>query len=158
MRPRSPRRRVRLAGLVAGGAVVVLTGTACGGHTPSSSPAASAAPTPSSDAAPISAQQSRLITYPSDKPFQGTVDALKMAVSSNGMMILGELDQAAALSPTGLNLHGAHTFFVGNPSAGKMFFQQTAAIGAVIPLRIFVWAGDDDKAHVSFFDPAPQFA
>jgi Domain of unknown function DUF302 len=56
-----------------------------------------------------------------------------------------------------LNLAGAHTFFVGNPGVGKMFFQQTPAIGTVLPLRMLVSTGGDGKAHVSYFDPKPLF-
>jgi uncharacterized protein (DUF302 family) len=56
-----------------------------------------------------------------------------------------------------LNLTGAHSFFVGNPSAGKMFFETTPAIGAVVPLRMHVWADDNGQTHISYFDPAPLF-
>jgi uncharacterized protein (DUF302 family) len=61
------------------------------------------------------------------------------------------------LSAPGLQLEGAHSFFVGNPAAGRTFFEATPAIGAVIPLRIHVWAGDDGSAHVGYFDPQPLF-
>jgi uncharacterized protein (DUF302 family) len=107
--------------------------------------------------APGTSQPVQLKTVDAKGGFDDAVNALKQSVSANGMMILGDLDQAAALKSTGLNLAGAHTFFVGNPSVGKMFFQQTAAIGTVLPLRMLVWAGNDGKAHVSYFDPKPLF-
>jgi uncharacterized protein (DUF302 family) len=151
-------RRPRLLGLAAVAVAVSVGATACGGgdtgsgSQPASSPAASSAPAQNPQAV-----QTSLVTVASDKDFQSTVDGLKQAVSANGMMILGDLDQAGALKTTGLELKGAHTFFVGNPAAGKMFFQQTPAIGAVIPLRILVWADNDGKAHLSYFDPSTLF-
>jgi uncharacterized protein (DUF302 family) len=106
---------------------------------------------------PGSAQDAKFVTVDAKGGFDDAVSALKQAVSANGMMILGDLDQAGALKTTGLELKGAHSFFVGNPAAGKMFFQQTPAIGAVIPLRILVWADNDGKAHLSYFDPSTLF-
>ncbi|WP_207547953.1 DUF302 domain-containing protein [Mycolicibacterium mucogenicum] len=125
--------------------------------TPTSASTASGANSAADTSVPA-AETASMVTADSNADFAATIDALKAAVSSNGMMILGELDQAAALKATGLNLAGAHTFFVGNPSMGKMFFQMNPAIGTVVPLRILVWAGEDGKAHVSYFDPKPAFA
>jgi uncharacterized protein (DUF302 family) len=152
-------RRPRLLGLTAAAVALALGATACGGgsDTGSGSQPSSSQPASSTPAQNPQGVQTSLVTVASDKDFTSTVDALKQAVSANGMMILGELDQAGALKATGLQLKGAHTLFVGNPAAGKMFFQQTPAIGTVIPLRIFVWAGDDGKAHVSYFDPGTLF-
>nr|CEL17498.1 SCE36.05c, unknown, len: 407aa; contains a repeat region [Kibdelosporangium sp. MJ126-NF4] len=90
-------------------AVAVSVGaTACGGgdtgseSQQTSSPAASWAPAQNPQAARTS-----LVTVASDKDFQSTVDGVKQAVSANGMMILGDLDQAGALKTTGLELKGA---------------------------------------------------
>jgi len=99
-----------------------------------------------------------LTTVDAKGTFDEATSAVKQAVSDNGMMILGELDQAGALESTGLKLTGARTFFIGNPSVGKMFFEKTAAIGAVLPVRVLVWADGEGKAHVSYFDAAPLFA
>jgi uncharacterized protein (DUF302 family) len=155
------RRHPRTVAALALGAAVSLGAAACSGDSTVATPttvqtsAASAAPGPAAQAPRATATS--LTTSTSDKDFAGTVDALKTAVSDNGMMILGELDQASALKAAGLNLAGARTFFVGNPSVGKMFFEKTAEIGTVLPLQMLVWAGNDGKAHVSYFDPKPLF-
>ncbi|MHA7698780.1 DUF302 domain-containing protein [Mycobacterium sp. ML1] len=73
-------------------------------------------------------------------------------------MIIGEVNQDAELAANGLRLPGAHTFFVGNPQLGKTFFDATKAIGAVVPVRMHVWADADGPAHIGYFDPAPEFA
>ncbi|EUA11137.1 hypothetical protein I546_3025 [Mycobacterium kansasii 732] len=70
------------------------------------------------------------------------------------MMMVGDLNQDAVLAATGLQLPGAHSFFVGNPRIGKTFFDATQAIGAVIPVRVHVWVDGDGPAHISYFDPA----
>lgn len=89
----------------------------------------------------------------SAQSFAQTVNALKHAVSSNGMMVMGHLDQKKALSMTGLNLAGAETFFVGNPVVGKKLFGMSPAVGAVVPLRIYVWEAGGE-AHVGYFQPS----
>jgi uncharacterized protein (DUF302 family) len=86
------------------------------------------------------------------------VGALKSSVSGNGMMVLGKLNQAKALSMTGLSLPGAEAFFVGNPTTGKKFFTADAAVGAVVPLRMYVWQNKSGKAEIGYFDPAPLFS
>jgi len=131
--------------------------------------AATAAPTTAAAASPTTAAASptvaaaanttpssistKFFTATSTKSFANTVSALKTAVSGAGMMVLGTLNQAGALSVAGLQLKGAETFFIGNPSVGKMFFQADPAIGAVLPLRLYTWVNDAGKAEVGYFDP-----
>lgn len=90
----------------------------------------------------------------SHQSFDATVAALKHAVASNGMMILGTLNQAGALSTTGLELKGAESFFVGNPVVGKKMFQMDPAVGAVIPLRVYVWVAQDGHTMLGYFRPS----
>lgn len=99
----------------------------------------------------------KFITYPSSQGFEATVEALTNAAAANGMMIIGDVNQDAELSTLGLDLPGAHSFFVGHPQIGKEFFEATTAIGAVVPVRVHVWVDGAGPAHISYFDPAPQF-
>ena len=86
--------------------------------------------------------------------FDATVASLKKAVASNGMMVLGTLNQKGALSTTGLVLEGAESFFVGNPVAGKALFEMDAAAGAAIPLRVYVWVDGTGATEVGYFKPS----
>lgn len=86
--------------------------------------------------------------------FDDTVSSLKHAVSDNGMMVLGTLNQAKALSMTGLNLKGAEAFFVGNPVVGKAMFDTDAAAGLELPPRVYVWVDKDGKTQVGYFLPS----
>jgi len=94
----------------------------------------------------------------SSASFDATVSSLKKAVASNGMMVLGNLDQKGALSTTGLRLAGAEAFFIGNPVVGKKLFQMDAAAGAVIPVRVYVWVDANGKTEVGYFKPSDMFA
>lgn len=93
----------------------------------------------------------------SAESFAQTVGSLKRAVSRNGMMVMGHLDQKKALSMTGLELAGAETFFVGNPVVGKKLFGMSPAVGAVVPLRIYAWEAGG-QAHVGYFQPSALLA
>lgn len=160
-RERTTRRlRPRSLGLLAGVALGAVGIAACGSATSTSAgPNASASVTPSGATGTRSASDAGLsaqfVTVTSGKSFSGTVGALKHSVSSTGMMVLGNLNQASALSVTGLQLPGAQSFFVGNPTTGKSFFQADPAAGAVLPMRIYVWQNQSGKTQIGYFDPAP---
>lgn len=84
--------------------------------------------------------------------FGQTVSNLKHAVSGNGMMVLGRVNQGKVMSMTGLQMKG-ESFFVGNPTMGKKIFKMSPAAGAVVPLRIYVWEAGG-KSHVGYFEPS----
>lgn len=90
--------------------------------------------------------------------YEQTISSLKRAVSGSGMMIAGEIDQKQILSMAGLNLQGAHTFFVGNPMVGKKLFEMNPAAGIVLPVRIFVWVNQSGKTEVGYFKLSEQLA
>ncbi|MEU9599843.1 DUF302 domain-containing protein [Streptomyces sp. NPDC048109] len=154
-------RRPRYTGIAVGAVALALTATACGSKdspdTAGSEQAASPSAAAENSVPPADAAQTAFTSYASEKSFDDTVSALKKAVADSGMMVLGDLNQAGALKSTGLNLKGAQSFFVGNPAKGKMFFQANPAIGAEIPLRMYVWADGDGKGRVGYFDPAAMF-
>lgn len=88
----------------------------------------------------------------SSHSFDQTVSSLKHAVSSNGMMVLGHLNQGKVMSMTGLKLDG-QSFFIGNPTVGKKIFSMSPAAGAAVPLRIYIWEAGGE-AHVGYFRPS----
>jgi uncharacterized protein (DUF302 family) len=93
----------------------------------------------------------------SSHSFRGTIAALKQAIAANGLMVLGQLNQAAVLSQTGLQLQGAQAFFVGNPVVGKALFSMDPAVGLLIPARIYVWEAHN-TTYVGFLNPAQLWA
>lgn len=89
----------------------------------------------------------------SGRGFGGTVSALKKSISGNGMMVMGHVNQAKVLSTTGLHLKGGESFLVGNPRVGKKLFRVSPAVGAVLPLRMYVWE-HDGRTWVGYFKPS----
>jgi ADP-dependent NAD(P)H-hydrate dehydratase / NAD(P)H-hydrate epimerase len=102
--------------------------------------------------------QNQFVQQTSSRSYVATIASLKRAVSSNGMMVLGDLDQQSALSMTGLHLGGAHAFFVGNPQVGKQLFQMDPAAGAELPARVYVWVDNAGATHVGYFQPSARLA
>ncbi len=106
-------------------------------------------------AAPAFAQSSNFVKVESHHGFGATVSALKKAVSSNMMMVMGNINQGKVLSMSGLKLEGAESFLVGNPAMGKVAFGMDPAVGVELPARIYVWS-DHGKAYVGYFKPSSQ--
>jgi uncharacterized protein (DUF302 family) len=93
------------------------------------------------------------VTVASGKSFEQVNDAVKELVAKNGMMVMAEVNQGKMLSMTGLSLK-ATLFLVGNPSVGKQLFEQNHGVGLYVPLRIFVYADEAGKTHISYDKPS----
>ncbi len=104
----------------------------------------------------VNAQSVTPVTVKSSKNFDGTLAAIKKAVSGGGMMVLSELNQGKVLSMTGLSIN-AHSFFVGNPTVGKEAFSSDPSVGLVIPVRINVYE-QNGATYVNYFKPSDLFA
>jgi uncharacterized protein (DUF302 family) len=98
------------------------------------------------------AQEAR-VSIPSNKSFEQTVDAFKMAVSKGGMMVMSTVDQGNMLKMTGLELKGT-LFLVGNPTVGKQVFEHNPGAGLYLPLRVYIYQGSDGKAYLSYDKPS----
>lgn len=103
-------------------------------------------------AASAFAQEAR-VSIPSNKSFEQTVDAFKMAVSKGGMMVMSTVDQGNMLKMTGLEMKGT-LFLVGNPNVGKQVFEHNPAAGLYLPLRVYIYQGSDGKAYLSYDKPS----
>jgi uncharacterized protein (DUF302 family) len=104
----------------------------------------------------LQAQNPQPVTVESSRDFEGTVEAIKKAVSNGDMMVLSELNQGQILSMTGLQLN-AHSFFIGNPTVGKKAFSAAPSAGLVIPVRVNVYE-KDGQTFVTYFKPSDLFS
>jgi uncharacterized protein (DUF302 family) len=98
------------------------------------------------------AQEAR-VSIPSNKPYDQTVEAFKMAVSKGGMMVMSTVDQGNMLKMTGLDMKGT-LFLVGNPNIGKQVFEKDPAAGLYLPLRVYIYQGSDNKTYLSYDKPS----
>jgi uncharacterized protein (DUF302 family) len=100
----------------------------------------------------VSAQEAR-VTIPSNKPFEQTVEAFKMAVSKGGMMVMSTVDQGNMMKMAGLDLKGT-VFLVGNPNVGKQVFEKDPAAGLYLPLRVYIYQNTTGKTFLSYDKPS----
>lgn len=96
---------------------------------------------------------SPFIRVTSHQSFAATIAALKRAVASKGMMVLGSMNQGGALSITGMKLQG-QSFFIGNPVVGKQIFTANRGAGGEIPARVYVWVNVHGKTQLGYFLPS----
>ncbi len=104
----------------------------------------------------LQAQAVKPVTVQSSKDFNGTVAALKKAVSGGGMMVLAEINQGKIMEMTGLKIN-AHSFFIGNPNMGKKAFSADPAVGVVIPVRVNLYE-KHGKTWINYFKPSDLLA
>ena len=104
----------------------------------------------------LQAQSVKPVTVQSSKDFNGTISALKKAVSGGGMMVLAEINQGKILEMTGLKIN-AHSFFIGNPNMGKKAFSADPAVGVVIPVRVNLYE-KGGKTYINYFKPSDLLA
>lgn len=97
--------------------------------------------------------QGARVNIPSNKSFEQTVDAFKMAVNKGGMMVMSTVDQGNMLKMTGLEMKGT-LFLVGNPNVGKQVFEHNPAAGLYLPMRVYIYQGSDGKAYLSYDKPS----
>jgi len=98
------------------------------------------------------AQEAR-VSIPSNKSYEQTVEAFKMAVSKGGMMVMSTVDQGNMLKMTGLSLKGT-LFLVGNPNVGKQVFEKDPAAGLYLPLRVYIYQSPAGKTFLSYDKPS----
>lgn len=100
---------------------------------------------------------SGFVTVKSEHNYPDTVNALQHSIKSNGLMVMGRVNQKAILSMTGLHLAGAESFLIGNPRVGKKLFSMNPAVAAVVPARISVWVSNG-TTYVGYFKPSSQLS
>jgi uncharacterized protein (DUF302 family) len=99
-----------------------------------------------------SAREAR-VSIPSNKSFEQTVEAFKMAVSKGGMMVMSTVDQGNMMKMAGLDLKGT-LFLVGNPNVGKQVFEKDPAAGLYLPLRVYIYRSTAGKTFLSYDRPS----
>jgi uncharacterized protein (DUF302 family) len=100
----------------------------------------------------VSAQEAR-VSIPSNKSFEQTVDAFKMAVNKGGMMVMSTVDQGNMMKMAGLDLKET-LFLVGNPNVGKQVFEKDPSAGLYLPLRVYIYQTTAGKTFLSYDKPS----
>jgi len=101
------------------------------------------------------AGEAGFVSVKSSSSYDDTVSKLRQAVSQNGMMVLGEINQGKVMSDmTGMDLK-AISLFVGNPNVGKKLFTANSGVGIVLPARINIYEGNG-STYINYFKPSAQ--
>jgi len=99
------------------------------------------------------ADDGMFIRTESHQSFGDTVSAFKRAVPKKSMMVMGNVSQASVLNLTGSEFEGGESFLVGNPTVAKGLFAINPAVGAVLPVRVYIWEADG-KTWLGYFKPS----
>lgn len=82
---------------------------------------------------------------------------LKKAVSDNGLMVMGQLNQGKVLGMTGADV-ASESFFIGNPKVGKKLFDADKGVGSVVPPRVNIYKDSDGQTYISYLKPSAELA
>ena len=99
--------------------------------------------------------QNDRVNVRSNKSFDQTVAAFKMAVSKGGMMVMSKINQGNMIKMTGLQMKGI-TFLIGNPNVGKMVFAQNPAAGLYLPIRVYIYENSSGTTFLSYDSPSAE--
>ncbi|HKK08396.1 MAG TPA: DUF302 domain-containing protein [Gemmatimonadota bacterium] len=80
---------------------------------------------------------------------------LKKAVSDNGLMVMGHLNQGKVLGMTGAAVT-SESFFIGNPQVGKKLFGADRGVGVVVPPRVNIYRDSQGQTYISYLRPSAE--
>lgn len=84
---------------------------------------------------------------------QNAIGRLRRAAASNGLMVMGRINQGALLSQVGLHVQ-SESLLVGNPMIGQKLFSASHAAGIAVPMRINFYVNQGGKTMVAYVKPS----
>ena len=77
-----------------------------------------------------------------------------LIAAKKGLKLFAVIDQAAEAKTAGLELRDTTLVIFGSPAAGTPVMDARPLAALDLPLKVLVWAGDDGRTQVSYYDPA----
>jgi uncharacterized protein (DUF302 family) len=77
-----------------------------------------------------------------------------LIAAKKGLKLFAVIDQAAEARTAGLELRDTTLVIFGSPAAGTPVMEARPLAALDLPLKVLIWAGDDGRARVSYYDPA----
>jgi uncharacterized protein (DUF302 family) len=102
----------------------------------------------------LGGQRSGAVTKTSLRSVVDTVARLEELLTARGIKVFDVIDQRAEARAAGLELRETVLVIFGNPAAGTKVLDAVPLAALDLPLKVLVWAGEDDKTMVSYADPA----
>ena len=85
--------------------------------------------------------------------FDATVIRITEALTSRGMIIFADIDQARFAAKTGAKLRPTRLILFGNPKAGTPIMEANPNAALELPLKVVVWQDDRGVVQVVYLDP-----
>ena len=99
------------------------------------------------------AAETDVVTKLSHQSVPDTVAKLTAMISAKGMKLFAVIDQAAEARQVGLALRETTLVLFGSPKAGTPVMVASPLSALDLPLKVLVWA-DEDQTKVSYYAPA----
>ena len=91
-----------------------------------------------------------LITKPSARPVNETLDRLEGALKAKGYVIFTRLDHAAAAAAIGQKMPPTTVLVFGNPRGGTQQMLNKPSLAIDLPLKALVWEDSAGKVSVTY--------
>jgi len=103
---------------------------------------------------PAARTPSTVITLHSGFDFEATLARVKQALTSRGMTIFADIDQAAAAAAVSTSLRPTRLILFGNPKGGTPVMEANPHAALELPLKLVVWQAQNGPVQVDYLDPA----
>jgi uncharacterized protein (DUF302 family) len=95
-----------------------------------------------------------VITKPSTRSVDATLECLQSALKAKGMTIFTLVDHSGGAARVGLDLLPTKLLIFGNPKVGTHMMTSNRTAALDLPMKALVWEDADGKVWLSYNDPA----
>jgi uncharacterized protein (DUF302 family) len=85
--------------------------------------------------------------------FKTTIDRITESLTTRGVTIFADIDQAFAAANAGVRLRPTRVILFGNPRAGTPIMDGNPHAALELPLKIAVWQDEDGGVGVDYLNP-----
>jgi len=93
-----------------------------------------------------------LIKKQSTHSVANTMDKFEALVKSKEMTVFARVNHKQNAASVGLKMNDAEVLIFGNPKGGTVIMQKDSAAALDLPLRVAVYADDNDDVYISYHD------
>jgi uncharacterized protein (DUF302 family) len=99
------------------------------------------------------AKQNGIVSLPSDRSVDATVDRLRNVLQSKGVTLFALIDHSGEAEKVGMKMPPTKLLIFGSPKAGTPLMLASPRIAIDLPLKILIWEDQQGKVWVSYNSP-----
>lgn len=99
------------------------------------------------------AKQNGIVSLPSDRSVDATVDRLGNILQSKGVTLFALIDHSGEAEKVGMKMPPTKLLIFGSPKAGTPLMLASPSTAIDLPLKILVWEDQQGKVWVSYNSP-----